>query len=146
MRGGGGGGPRRDGGEFGGGRGRAARSSHPRFPPSAPPSRLLDDPTLAHFFDAATIGKHKVIVGKFLVAALGGPNEYKGRNMVDAHVGVVGLRYPEDFNTVAGHLAAVLTELGVTPPLHDEVMAVAASLAPDFEKVAKFRSMLEADT
>ena len=87
----------------------------------------------------------QVVVGKFLVAALGGPNEYTGRSMVDAHVGVVGLRYPEDFATVAGHLAAVLTELGVGGALHADVLAVAASLAPDFEKVANFRKMIEAD-
>ena len=49
--------------------------------------RLLNDDELGHFFAADTLPKHKAIVSRFLIGAMGGPNEYKGRNMVDAHLG-----------------------------------------------------------
>ena len=63
--------------------------------------------------------------------------------MVDAHVGLVGLEHPRDFQIVAAALDAALTELGVAGALHDEVMGVAGSLEPQFAKVAKFRKMIE---
>ena len=65
--------------------------------------------------------------------------------MVDAHVGLVGLEHPRDFLIVADALDASLSELAVPRPLHDEVMALAGSLEPQFAKVAKFRAAIEAD-
>jgi hemoglobin len=104
--------------------------------------RLLADPALGHFFEAATLGKHKRIVAAFLTGALGGPAEYKGRNMFDAHIGLVDLEHPRDFGIVAAHLGSVMEEAGVAPDLAGEVMAVVGTLEPAFEKVAKARKMI----
>jgi hypothetical protein len=49
--------------------------------------RLLADPHLGHFFEADTLPKHKKIVAAFIGSAVGGAVPYKGRNMVDAHIG-----------------------------------------------------------
>lgn len=133
---------------------RRRRTFHFFCPYRAPPTsglhppfshRLIADDTLGHYFELDTLPKHKKIVSQFLVGAFNGPQEYKGRNMVDAHIGLVGLQHPRDFLIVAAKLDESLTELGVTGPLHDEVMAVAASLEPQFAKVAKFRAAIEAD-
>ena len=63
--------------------------------PTKKKRRLLADPVLGHFFEAETLPKHEAIVSRFLIGAMGGPNEYKGRNMVDAHIGLLDLKYPE---------------------------------------------------
>ena len=89
--------------------------------------------------------KHKAIVSRFLIGAMGGPNEYKGRTMVDAHIGLVDLRYPEDFNIVAKALDSVLSELSVPKQETDDVMALVGTLEPDFKKIAKYRQMMAAD-
>lgn len=104
--------------------------------------RLLADPTLGHFFDAATLPKHKAIVASFLNGALGGPSAYKGRSMFDAHIGLVDLEHPRDFNIVAGHLAAVLAGAGVPGDLAAEVMAAVDGLEPDFAKIARARKLI----
>ena len=161
-----------------------------------PKNRLLADPEIGHFFEAETLPKHKAIVSRFLIGAMGGPNEYKvpfvvvfvflfspsffdfrffferekkltffpfffsfsllpfafssfsnrqGRNMVDAHIGLVDLRYPEDFLIVAGALSSVLGELDVPKQETDDVMSLVGTLEPDFKKIAKFRKMMEED-
>jgi hypothetical protein len=43
------------------------------------PQRLLVDEEIGHFFEAESLPKHKAIVARFLIGAMGGPNEYKGR-------------------------------------------------------------------
>ena len=63
--------------------------------------------------------------------------------MVDAHIGLVGLRYPEDFLIVAGALSDVLGELRVPKQEADDVMALVGTLEPDFKKISKFRKMME---
>jgi hypothetical protein len=66
--------------------------------------------------------------------------------MIDAHIGLVDLRYPEDFLIVAKALAAVLAELNVPKQETDDVMALVGTLEPDFKKIARFRKMMEEDT
>jgi hemoglobin len=61
--------------------------------------------------------------------AFGGPEEYKGRSLRDAHAKLVaddGLG-DEHFDRVAKHLDDTLTELGVERSLIDEALAIVAS-------------------
>jgi truncated hemoglobin YjbI len=57
--------------------------------------------------------------------ALGGPNDYKGRSMAEAHAGM-GLT-DKHFDAVAGHFVATLKELGVADGLVAEAAAVVES-------------------
>src|SRR5262249_32978056 len=63
---------------------------------------------------------------QFFTQALGGPGEYPGRNMRDAHTGL-GIE-PRHFQSVAGHLGAAMGALGVAAPLIDEVISAGAPL------------------
>ena len=65
--------------------------------------------------------------------ALGGPNNYTGRGMRAAHAKVNNGSHPteEQFNAVAGHLAATLKEAGVTDDLINEVIGVVATTKND---------------
>ena len=82
--------------------------------------RVLDDESLASFFsgiDMATLQRHQAA---FLIQALGGPNEYHGRDMKTAHA---GLRIEKkDFYAVADHLVNALSAMGVDEDTVGEVV------------------------
>lgn len=91
--------------------------------------RVLADPVISHFFDSVDmdrqIGKQKA----FLTMAFGGPNQYTGKDMREAHKHLK--LTDEHFNAVAGHLQGTLQELNVPQNLIDQVMQVAASTHDD---------------
>jgi hemoglobin len=62
--------------------------------------------------------------------ALGGPDEYRGRPLREAHANLVRDKDLTDahFDRVAEHLSATLRELGVAPNLIDEAMATVGSV------------------
>jgi len=61
--------------------------------------------------------------------ALGGPNNYKGRDMREAHK-ALGLQ-EADFGAFAGHLVATLTELGVKGEIFDNIVSAAVVTLKD---------------
>ena len=90
--------------------------------------RLLADPRLALVFDGVDMNrlkKHQVI---FVSAATGGPEPAKPFDLAAAHrpLNITD----EQFDLVAGHLAAALRVAAVEQPLIDEVIAAVASLRP----------------
>jgi hemoglobin len=65
----------------------------------------------------------------FMGQAFGGPQVYAGRSMKDAHRGMAITQ--AQFDALAGHLKATLAKHKVAQAEIDEVMAIAASTAPD---------------
>jgi len=91
--------------------------------------RVLADERLAFLFagkDLPGLRRHQV---RFLSFALGGPNQYTGRNMQRAHAGL-GITV-EQFGAVAGHLIAALQAFAVPQLLIDEVIGHVAQLQGD---------------
>lgn len=91
--------------------------------------RVLDDPQLAPFFEGVDLRRLRAHQKSFLSMALGGPRAYRGRSMADAHRHLDITDHHVDL--VAGHLADVLTGLGVEPIVVDEVIAAVDSLRDD---------------
>jgi hemoglobin len=91
--------------------------------------RVLNDPSISHFFDTVDmdrqIGKQKA----FLTMAFGGPNNYTGKDMRNAHKHMNLTE--EHFNAVAGHLQGTLQELNVPQNLINDVLNIAASTKND---------------
>ena len=91
--------------------------------------RVLGDPTLAPYFeeiDLARLKRHQV----FLVTkVLGGPNNYTGRSLKEAHAGL-GITHDE-FTAVVGHLAGALKDAGVPDEVIERAGAVVISTEPD---------------
>jgi hemoglobin len=91
--------------------------------------KVLSDDVISHFFDAVDMDKQ---IGKqkaFLTMAFGGPNNYSGLDMRNAHK---HMKLTEQhFQAVAGHLQATLQELNVPAPLIAQVMSIAASTHDD---------------
>ena len=83
--------------------------------------RLIADPELAPYFADKDVGRHARHVRPFIAAALGGPELYRGRDMVTAHAGL-GIT-DAHFDRTVGHIVAVFRGLGVDPELIGEVGA-----------------------
>jgi hemoglobin len=86
--------------------------------------KVLADPVTAPYFkdlDMQALVKKQV---SFMTWAFGGPDEYKGRPLREAHGDLVkkGLS-DQHFDAVATHLVATLKELDVEQSLIDEAVA-----------------------
>ncbi len=91
--------------------------------------KVLADDALAPFFATTDMVHQKKQQRDFLTMALGGPNQYDGRDMRAAHA---HLPIEEaHFQAVAGHLQATLEELNVPADLIGQIMAIAASTHDD---------------
>jgi hemoglobin len=75
--------------------------------------RMLDDPTLAPWFENIDLGQLKDHQRAFLAVGLGGPELYDGRSMRNTHAGL-GIT-EEAFSRAIAHLSDALTDIGVEP-------------------------------
>jgi hemoglobin len=91
--------------------------------------RVLSDPLISHFFDSVDMDRQINKQKTFLTMAFGGPNQYTGKDMRQAHKHLK--LSDEHFNAVAGHLVDTLQELHVAQSLIDEVMGIVASTHDD---------------
>jgi hemoglobin len=85
-------------------------------------ARVLADEDLAPYFvdaDVTQVKRHQVLL---LSQVLGGPAEYDGRDLGEAHRGL-GIT-SDHYDKVVGHLVAVLSELGAD----DELLAAAGAV------------------
>lgn len=90
---------------------------------------VLADERLEHFFtdtDISSLKRHQTLL---ISQVMGGPAEYNGRQLKQAHA---GLDITADhFNAVAGHLVAALSENGVPPEIVDRVVSAVGETQPD---------------
>ncbi|GAA1277026.1 group 1 truncated hemoglobin GlbN [Sphaerisporangium rubeum] len=93
-------------------------------------SRVLADPTLAGYFAEIDVTKLKAHQRGFVAAALGGPQEYRGRTMGEAHAGL-GIT-TDAFDSVVTHLAGALAHLGVPD---ETILGIAGTLMPLKEQI-----------
>ena len=91
-------------------------------------TKVLDDPNLSPFFEGADMNEQKRKQRDFLTMAFGGPRNYDGQALSDAHSYLVKMKglSDEHFDAVAGHLQDTLTELNVPEDLAGEVMSIVA--------------------
>lgn len=91
--------------------------------------RMLSDSQVAGFFENTNIEFQTQQQIKFLTMALGGPNDYDGRDMKDAHMDL-GIT-EHHFDVVAGHLVDTLKWAGVAQEEIDAVVALVVPLKAD---------------
>ena len=84
--------------------------------------RILADPALAPYFTGVDLPGLKRHMALLLTTVLGGPDEYQGRGLVEAHQGR-GIT-EQDYQRVGAHLTSVLTDLGVDRAAIDAVTGV----------------------
>jgi hemoglobin len=94
--------------------------------------KVLNDDRVSHYFDDADMDDQRAKQKSFLTMVFGGPNDYTGESLRDAHKDLVddGLN-DSHFDVVAVHLQNTLDELGVPANLVNQVMALAAGTRDD---------------
>ncbi len=94
--------------------------------------KVLNDYRINRFFDNSDMDKQIAKQKAFFTMAFGGPNNYSGQDMRNAHAHFVkmGLDYSH-FDAVMEHLGATLVELNVPADLIAEAAAIAKSTRKD---------------
>lgn len=90
--------------------------------------RVLADPLLSPFFADTNLNWLKKSQVRFFTTALGGPQIYRGADMVSAHVDLP--IEEKHFARVAGHLSDTLKALQVPSALISEILSLVGTLAP----------------
>jgi len=93
--------------------------------------RVLSDPALVDYFADVDISRLRSHQRAFIAAAIGGPENYRGHDMGEAHAHL-GVR-PDDFDRVVGHLVDTLAVLAVPA---ETIGAIGATLAPLKDQIA----------
>jgi len=91
--------------------------------------KILTDPVLSPFFSydkLEMIKRHQIA---FMTMAFGGPNEYEGRDLRNAHAPLLeqGLT-DKHFDALLGHLAETLKDQGQPHDLISEVIEIVEGL------------------
>lgn len=93
---------------------------------------VLADDRINRFFDDVDMEKQAAKQKAFLTMAFGGPNNYTGADMREAHAKFVKMGLDDShFDAVVENLAKTLTELGVTQELIAQVAAIAETTRND---------------
>lgn len=92
--------------------------------------KLVSDELTAPFFDGIDMAAQSRKLVAFLTWAFGGPQEYRGKPLREAHAKLVAERGLSDvhFDAVAKHLAETLRELETAEPLVTEITSRLAAL------------------
>jgi hemoglobin len=95
-------------------------------------NKVLADDRISGFFEGIDMKSQRRKQILFLTYAFGGPNNYDGKNMRDAHAPLVekGLN-DMHFDAVIENLGATLVELKVPEELINEAAAIALSTRND---------------
>jgi hemoglobin len=96
--------------------------------------RVLADAELAVFFKGTNKSRLKGMQVEFFSAALGGPDEYRGRSMKEVHRGRGIARH--HFDLVAKYLTESLLAAGVPKETAQTVIGAIAPLSPDIVTTA----------
>ncbi|MFL6306989.1 MAG: group 1 truncated hemoglobin [Candidatus Sulfotelmatobacter sp.] len=89
--------------------------------------RVVADSSLIHFFHGVSMGQLKSHQFAFLSQALGGPKQYSGASMGEAHAKLSIEQ--SHFDSVAMHLVVTLRELGVSEEIIHEIANAITPLA-----------------
>jgi hemoglobin len=94
--------------------------------------KVLTDERVSHFFDDIDMTQQILKQKGFLTMVFGGPNQYSGKNLCDAHAPLLqrGLN-DTHVDIVIEHLRASLDELGAAAADIKEVCIIANSVRND---------------
>lgn len=94
--------------------------------------KVLTDPRISAFFDDVDMDAQAAKQRAFLTFAFGGPNNYTGKSLRDAHARLVAHGMNDShFSAVCGHLKDTLSELGVAPANIEQILNTCESTRGD---------------
>ncbi|ARU55852.1 MAG: group 1 truncated hemoglobin [Pseudomonadales bacterium] len=92
--------------------------------------KVLADDRISEYFDDIDMDKQAQKQKAFLTMVFGGPNEYTGKDMREAHKNLKGLN-DTHVDAVIENLGATLKELGVADEDIQQVASIAESVRGD---------------
>lgn len=94
--------------------------------------KVLADNRIQHFFTNIEMNAQRRKQVLFFTYAFGGPNQYDGQDMRNAHAALISKGLNDShFDAVAENLQDTLIELKVDPALIKEVLTIAESTRSD---------------
>ena len=94
--------------------------------------KVLGDSSIAPYFAGVDMNNQRRKMNAFMTMAFGGPNNYTGQDMRNAHKRLVDLGLNDShFDAVAGHVQATLDELNVPAELSGQVMTIVGGTRDD---------------
>ena len=91
--------------------------------------KVTADDRVNHHFEGINLARLKAHQRAMITAVAGGPNQYSGRSMQDAHAHLNVTQ--EEFDVVVGHLVGTLNELGVPQDEIDRLAPPVLALRDD---------------
>ncbi len=91
--------------------------------------KVLADDRISQFFDSVDMDGQRAKQKAFLTMVFGGPNNYTGKDMREAHKHMD--LNETHFNAVAENLVGTLEELSVPKDIIDKIVAIAVSVKAD---------------
>ncbi len=91
--------------------------------------KVVTDDRISHFFDSVDMAGQIQKQKSFLTTVFGGPNNYTGKDMREAHKHMNLTE--EHFGAVAENLVNTLQELSVPQSMIDEIVGIALSVKDD---------------
>ncbi|HET9021646.1 MAG TPA: group 1 truncated hemoglobin [Ornithinibacter sp.] len=90
--------------------------------------RVTTDPLVGHYFEGIDLPRLKRHMVLMLTSVLGGPDDYDGRPLDEAHqpLGITD----EDYARVGEHLMAILAEAGAPEDVQGDVAGVLGAVRP----------------
>lgn len=93
----------------------------------------LANPVVGTRFTHSNVERGRAMAREFFAAGSGGPVEYTGKSMLDAHAGMNISE--QEFLAVVDDMMGAMTELGYDQSVRNEVLAIAYSLKADIIRV-----------
>ncbi|MGH9138218.1 MAG: group I truncated hemoglobin [Acidimicrobiales bacterium] len=93
----------------------------------------LANPTVATRFAHGDLPRARAMAKEFFAAGSGGPVDYSGKSMLDAHAGMNISE--QEFLAVVDDIMNAMAGLGYEPAVRNEVLAIAYSLKDDIVRV-----------
>jgi len=88
--------------------------------------RILRDPRVSFLSEGVDMARLRKHARAFLTVAFGGPNQYQGRDLRNAHTRARGQGLNDAlFEVFMGHFRSTLQELGVPQPKIAEIVSIA---------------------
>ncbi len=95
-------------------------------------NNILSDGRINHFFEGVDMARQAMMMKAFLTVAFGGPKNYSGRALRDAHARLVGNGLNDShFEAILENIRKTLDGLNVSEDMVNEVISVADSVRDD---------------
>ena len=94
-------------------------------------AKVIRDPRLSPFFEHTILEVQKAMLRDWLARGFGGPDDYAGGDLAQAHASLAGQLNDTHFDAWIGHLVDAVREMGTAEAVIDDVLGVLEGVRRD---------------